>query len=174
VFFTEDDLPRLRENYEAEENAYVKGLLENYVSQSVTVGSAYSEKVMFAIDSMAYYYALFGDETVGKKAVELSLSTAGWTFPTTFNSRRMGRAIFSMTLVYDWCYDLIGDEDKETMINTCIAWAGKTEVGWPPQNLGAVTGHGAEQDFLRYVGVCNRNLQRTPRYLELCRRQILR
>ncbi len=71
--------------------------------------------------------------------------------------RQYGYVMFVAATVYDWCYDLLTDEDKIQFIagvENCLcqgrnAYEAKMEVGFPPTGQGSVSGHGSEFQILR-------------------------
>ena len=72
-------------------------------------------------------------------------------------TRDYGYIMFSAAIVYDWCYDLLTEEDKTQFIAgveniLCTgsnANGAKMEVGFPPSALGAVADHACEYMVLR-------------------------
>ena len=71
--------------------------------------------------------------------------------------RQYGAVMCTAAIVYDWCYDLLTDLDKEQIIagvENCICRGkneagAKMEVGFPPSGQGVVSGHGSERQILR-------------------------
>ena len=43
--------------------------------------------------------------------------------------RLYGRMINVLAEVYDWCYDILGNEDKERIIKLCIDYGYRMEMG---------------------------------------------
>ena len=76
--------------------------------------------------------------------------------------RQYGHLMFVSAIVYDWCYDLLTEADREQIIagvehricrmrNDMTPREGQVvlEVGFPPAGQGAVVGHGSEGQILR-------------------------
>ena len=70
----------------------------------------------------------------------------------------MGRSgiIQYISKVYDWCYDLLTEEDKEILIKKGLAISTKLECGWPPVKMSAFNSdHGSEGsvqvDFMSFA-----------------------
>ena len=71
--------------------------------------------------------------------------------------RQYGAVMCTAAIVYDWCYPLLTDLDKEQIIagvENCICRGeneagAKMEVGFPPAGQGVVSGHGSERQILR-------------------------
>ena len=71
--------------------------------------------------------------------------------------REYGSVMYTAAIVYDWCYDLLTDVDKEQIIagienRICRGKneaGAKMEVGFPPSKQTSVSGHGSERQILR-------------------------
>lgn len=63
---------------------------------------------------------------------------------STYSSRYIGDTMVAVACVYDWCYDLLTDADKQFFIDRCLDRASVTEVGYPPVKRGLITSHGVE------------------------------
>src|SRR5690606_4743358 len=64
-------------------------------------------------------------------------------------TREIGRAIYTGSLVYDWCHDLLTEEEKESLYAGLMRLAIDMEAGWPPFRQTIITGHGAEAQINR-------------------------
>src|SRR5690606_28503276 len=66
-------------------------------------------------------------------------------------SREIGRAIYTGALVYDWCYPLLEQGEKELLRKHMMRLARDMEIGWPPfygvESI--VNGHGNEAQICR-------------------------
>lgn len=61
-----------------------------------------------------------------------------------------GHLIFTAAQIYDWCYDALTDEDRNTVISACESIAeAYFEMGYPPARQMAISGHGGEAQLLR-------------------------
>ena len=150
VYFRKADIPALIAKLNHPENSYVKNIFENQVEKEIQVGEIYSESVLQQIEAKAYYYALFGDKEKGREAVDAILKTPDWNMGSGSDITRIyGRAIESVGIVYDWCYDLIRIEERKSLIDSAICWAGYMEIGWPPNKQQSLSGHGAEAQLLK-------------------------
>ncbi len=139
----------------------------------------YNGNVLGIIEAKALYYALYKDSTDEKHADALMRGYQAiyamknylltldvqWTF--TDHCRMYGHTMFVTSLVYDWCYDLLSESDKEQFMfgvenllcdgNANAPDKGthhglKMEMGFPPQTSirqTPITGHGAEDQLLR-------------------------
>ena len=168
VLFTEEDISDIKENISAKENAYAFEALENYVNRSFTVPTSetkYKEITLNAIEAQAFYYAVFKDDPeladaaleAGQKAID-GIDIIGYMNPGTTVSdvcRRWGRMMNVLAEVYDWCYDLLSEEQKITVPNRfreygqyMEMWVGTAEDG-APSGQGVIVGHGCEAQLLR-------------------------
>jgi heparin/heparan-sulfate lyase len=59
-------------------------------------------------------------------------------------SRENGETIFTASIVYDWCHNLLTAEDKELFYKELMRLALIMECGYPPFKQQITTGHGSE------------------------------
>lgn len=64
-------------------------------------------------------------------------------------TRSMGDALVAGAEVYDWCYHLMTEEDKESFVKHFKRIAGQKEVGYPPTKQNDIGGHGGEGEIMR-------------------------
>ncbi len=154
VYFTKEDIPSLIEKLNDPINAPLKKIFDGYIADHSGAGSAYNGAAQLEkMEAKAYYYALFGDKEVGREAINLSLeSMRTWPFLSDIegNTRTNGWFIATWSKVYDWCYDLLTEEEKAFFITRCEQSASVMEVGWPPvKQPEMLWGHGAEAQVHR-------------------------
>ena len=192
VLFNSDDIPAIVENMHKEENARAFATFMSKVNSNVDGKltpieqvkpqtfeyTNYNVSVLRAIEAKALYYALFKDDPNypdaklhGYEAVYAMknyLLTFAVQYDFSDQCRMYGEGMYYSALVYDWCYDLLTDEDKtqfrlgvqnlmcDGTSNT--PWLGTThegrklEGGFPALAVEAqtpLTGHGAEAQVLR-------------------------
>ncbi len=157
LWVTKSTLPKVRANLETEEN---KTAWENVKLTALTPFDikfnteeemSYDAKLESAVESKAFYYLMTGDKNIGLEAVKLmtgylSLVEFGNILDIT---REIGRAIYTASLVYDWCYDLLSPADKKILYNNLLRLADDMEIGWPPFKQQIVNGHGNEAQVNR-------------------------
>ena len=113
-----------------------------------------------AIHAKALAHLIYGDDYYGYQAVYYMknfLKSLDIRQMYNDQSRDYGYIMFSAAIVYDWCYDLLTEEDKthfiagvENILCTGSNANGvKMEVGFPPSALGAVSDHACEYMVLR-------------------------
>jgi heparin/heparan-sulfate lyase len=64
-------------------------------------------------------------------------------------TREKGATILTAALVYDWCFPLLSAEDKTLFIKNMKRIAKTMEIGYPPTQQGAITGHAGEAQLMR-------------------------
>ena len=154
VLFTEDDIPRIKANMEKDENQYAVNKLKSLLRYSTNgnSGGKYNLTTLGKIEAFAFDYAINGNIQSGNVAVSAiinyldKIEAEGYTSNYT---REGGATIYFASKVYDWCYDLLTQEQKKKIIAKCEMLAHEMEIGWPPNDQGSVVGHGAEAQLLR-------------------------
>ena len=120
----------------------------------------YSDKPIELCAVKALGYKLCGDENYGYHAIFalknflLTLDVKSFPFD---QYRAYGYVMFIAACVYDWCYELLTDEDKRQIIaaieHKCVSGSNckgeRFEIGFPPYKQQSVTGHGSEYQLLR-------------------------
>ena len=112
------------------------------------------------IQAKALAHLIYDDDYYGYQAVYYMKN-----FLKSLDIKRMyndqmrdyGYIMFTAALVYDWCYDLLDEDDKIQFISgvencLCVgsnSKGAKTEVGFPPSKLGSVADHACEYMILR-------------------------
>ncbi len=157
VLLRASDIPRIKSNLTHPQNIEVYeylvgrskletdgnlGLLGNGASSNMNLS------LLECIEANAFLYLMDNDVEKGKRAVELVKNMITTLVNRKSNqdtaTRTGGQAIFVASLVYDWCYYLISDEDKALIRQYAFFHASLMEVGWPPIHGGYVLGHDVE------------------------------
>lgn len=102
------------------------------------------------------------DASVARDAIEKTLQILQGTNYGTANdmSRASGVAIMVGAIVYDWCYDQLTEQDKNSFINHFKRIAATMECGWPLKGVDYINGHASEWMIMRDLlsaGVAVRN-----------------
>ena len=138
-------------------------------SVNVTVNIAnihnFNVRPLTVIQAKALNYLITEDSSYGYEAIlylKNFLLTLNIKQIASDQCRQYGYLMYTAALVYDWCYDLLTDEDKKQIIagvehrvcrmrNDMTKREGQVvlEVGFPPSGQGAVVGHGSERQILR-------------------------
>jgi len=164
LFFRERDIPALQEKIT---NPLMKDCWNGIVQNAalVTDGKLIQKDskhnlnmiVVNAIEAKAFLYAFQNNRLTGKEAVIAMINLNSTLIPNYANPlvyRELGRVILATAIVYDWCYDLIGEHEKKFLIARMETWASKMEFKWPQLNQGSVSGHGVEAQLLRDMLAC--------------------
>lgn len=115
----------------------------------------YNDSLERIIEAKAFCYLMTDDKTVGEDAVRLAL---GYMSVLEFGNitygditREVGRAIYTASLVYDWCYPLMDANSRRQLRNDLMRLARDMEIGWPPfYGLESIiNGHGNESQVCR-------------------------
>lgn len=156
LFVTESDIPALKEKVHNKniELGYemIKALAKRNVNFKLPAGNSdfsdYSQYDDIIIAKAFMYLIGEADSSVASEAVKnIRDFLDSVTFDksdSTYASRYMGETMLAAACVYDWCYDSLTNEDKESILESCIGLASLTEVGFPPVKRGFVTSHGVE------------------------------
>lgn len=169
---TADMLPELREMLE---NPTYKNLTKDFWAlanvkngEKLNDGSSiYNEGVMTdhgkysycgrslaAIEAKALAYLITADEVYGYEAIvgiKNAILTLDYSADVFHDEYRGADLVITVVCaVYDWCYDLLTDEDKEQLAAGVYNILGpQLEVGFPPYSMSAISGHGTGTQFLR-------------------------
>lgn len=154
VLFTKADIPEILENAKKSENAGAWTQLLKYAESTQyepTVNlSSYSADLIKAIDSKAFYYAIYGDEKIGREAIDYLINFISLKRSIATNDyTTKGETTYLIALVYDWCYPLLTDAEKIYFQNQVITIAQTNETKWPPTNSSSIVGHLQENIFMR-------------------------
>ncbi|NOU68769.1 hypothetical protein GC096_32610 [Paenibacillus sp. LMG 31461] len=125
---------------------------EGTVEPLGTKSMNYSIAVRKAIDANALIYLLEGDPQRGRRAITMllnNLNSIQFTDPGQYT--QIGDTINAAAMVYDWCFDLLTEAEKTTIINRIEFIASQTELGYPVFNQGAIVSHGSGNQLLKYL-----------------------
>ena len=152
VMVSSHNIDTIRENLTKPQNtsAY-KSYLEytEYAMSGEYSGSTF--ELLTRIEAKAFRYLMTGEELYGLQAIynlKNAILTAEHIEIDPY--RAYGLTMYVAACVYDWCYDLLTDEDKEHILRGTINLLGKRmEVGCPPAKVGAIAHHTVECQILR-------------------------
>lgn len=161
LYVTKDDIPKIKEKFNSDfykveyqkitekGNMSLNGLLPPGATD-YTNYSSYGDILL----SRAFLY-LTGDadsrhalETVRELKSFLGTVTFG-EYNSTYASRYMGDVMVFSACVYDWCYDVMTDSDRQYIIRKLKSFAKETEVGYPATKRSYVISHAAESLIYR-------------------------
>lgn len=94
----------------------------------------------------ALEYLLTKNKKIGRKAITSlldTLTTSSWPHVQDI-ARASGRMMVTGAIVYDWCYDLLKEDEKQVFITAFVRLAKTLECGYPPIKQNPITGHSSE------------------------------
>ena len=170
VLFTPNSIETVRQNTE---NAVNKEAYSKYMTYSDVPGDGkfrtltdnstnnLDYTITEYIEAKAFRYAMTGEKIYGYQAIyciKNAILTINIPEGTLADSTRAwGHIMYIAGCVYDWCYDLMTEDDKAQIINGCVTrlgpnmeivrYDGATNI--VPTAQGSVYGHGAESQLLR-------------------------
>jgi hypothetical protein len=103
-----------------------------------------------SIEANALIYLLEGDPQRGRRTIDMlinNLNTIQFTHSNQYGL--IGPTINAAAMVYDWCYPLLTEEEKATIIAKMESLAGQMEIGYPPIHQGSVVSHGTGDQLLK-------------------------
>ena len=120
----------------------------------------YDESVLSEIRAMAFDYQVTGNLLSGYRAIyalKNYLKTIDIRSMTGDQERQHGNIMYNAACVYDWCYDLLTETDKQQIVlgveKKIVTGSNNSgermEIGFPPKQQQAMTGHGSERQLLR-------------------------
>ncbi|WP_298646139.1 hypothetical protein [uncultured Proteiniphilum sp.] len=139
------------ENKQYWEDLMKRAVIPFEVQYEDGVEVSYDAKLENAAREKAFYYLMTNEEKIGKEAIQLMTSYLSHVeFGNLLDiTREIGRAIYTASLVYDWCYRLMEPEDKDIIYENLMRLAEEMEIGWPPFKQSVLTGHGSEAQITR-------------------------
>lgn len=157
IWVNEQSLPQVRANLDNGENAPLWAQVKRRAARSVEfkirpgAEVGYDAALETAAVSKAFVHLMTGDQGPGREAVALMRDyLAAVQFDNLLDiTREIGRAIYSGALIYDWCYDVMTPEDRQSIRKSLMRLADDMEIGWPPFLQTVVNGHGNEAQLNR-------------------------
>ncbi len=164
LFFRAKDIPALKEKIN---NPLMADCWERIVENATLqtdgklqrdgVKHNMNNKVVNSIEAKAFLYAFQKNQQAGKEAVA-AMMNYNTTIIIDHNKadvcRDIGRVILMTAIVYDWCYDLIGLQDKKWLITRLENLGKQMEIVWPKLVQGSIVGHGVEAQLARDMLAC--------------------
>lgn len=157
LFFKAEDIPAIKEQI-ANTSFFASTYETNKkLAQKEIVGKLPEGKTEFGqfsnypdiIRARAFMYAMgevdaeFIKETIKECRDYVSTVTFA-TYNSTDGSRHMGNVMIAAACLYDWCYDLLTEEDKAHFCEALPKIAEQTEMGYPPTKRNYLLSHSIE------------------------------
>lgn len=105
----------------------------------------------YKVEWEALQYLVTSDNTLGRAIIEATLPLLQRCKLRDRQDacRETGRMMVTGAIVYDWCYRLLTDQEKQAFIKELVRLAATQECGYPPTRQGSVTGHSSEAMIMR-------------------------
>jgi heparin/heparan-sulfate lyase len=157
IWVNEQSLPVVRANLDKGENAplwkQVKKRAAKPFELKIPADAelGYNSALESTVVTKAFVHLMTGDKARGREAVTLIRDyLAAVRFDNLLDiTREIGRAIYSGSLAYDWCYDVMTPEERESIHKSLMRLADDMEIGWPPFRQSIINGHGNEAQVNR-------------------------
>jgi heparin/heparan-sulfate lyase len=146
------DLPGLRDKTAMPEMKQVWERLQSFARTNIDeVQSCETPEDVYVIEANALMYVVENDKEAGLRAKMLALRCIAKSFNPNYQdiSRSIGRLMLACAVVYDWCRELLADEDRQHMIRHFKRLAHMLECGFPPNKEGSIVGHTSEWMLMR-------------------------
>ena len=152
------DIERIKRNLELDECKLATSLWQELCQKEILcVGATpdfgtYDISEYLAVEAKALKALLSGSEADAREAIDgaIFLLENSEFDKGIMKARWSGHLIFVSSLVYDWCYSFLTDNEKSVIISKCEQMAEKYfEMGYPPAKQAAISGHGSEAQLLR-------------------------
>jgi heparin/heparan-sulfate lyase len=110
------------------------------VWQELQSEAKHNTQVRLELDALRYL--LDHDDALGRRTIADTLALVQRTHAQ--ESRKIGRMMDTAAMVYDWCYPLLTDLEKQVFIKQLLDMAKNLECGYPPDKGSFVIGHPSE------------------------------
>lgn len=160
LYLNPDNIEEFKTNAKSHGYAWMLNKFYGYADHTLntsldtTLSNNYNSMTLVKIMCRALKYVL-GDETDPAHAEQTILYMREFleTVRTPDDqgdiTRVRGDILVCASIVYDWCYDRLTDDDKAFFKKKMISLIASKEIGWPPKNMSSVASHGGEQEIFR-------------------------
>lgn len=157
LWVNHDILPSIRFNLTEPEHLPHWANMQELASKQIECDFKEGEEIDFNHEiedvavAKAFVSLMSNDHKSGKEAIVLIRKyLASVEFGNILDiTREIGMAIYAASLVYDWCYELMSKEERNSIKINLERIADDMEIGWPPFKQKIVNGHGNEAQVLR-------------------------
>lgn len=159
LYLQKEHIPDLKQRFE---NPKLKPILDELIKMSQEVVKddgktktwrEYTKQQGVTVESElnAAKYLTTKNPEIGRKAITdilAKMKSSHWPKVQDI-ARAAGRLMVSGAVVYDWCYDLITESEKQEFVAEFLRLAHMLECGYPPVKQTSVTGHSSEWMIMR-------------------------
>ena len=137
VLVNPNTINKVRKRFESRKMKPVKAKIYTQAAaknSGVPEGEKVTKEIYHAIDANAFLYLIKNNKSAGEQAVRMikevmpALNTKN---EKGVDDRLNHRVIYSAAMVYDWCYDLMTDEDRNFLYAHVKRLLELSEYGWP-------------------------------------------
>lgn len=159
LYLKQEHIPDLKQRFEDPE---LKPILDKLIKMSqekvkddgtIKTWREYVDQKGVTVESElnAARYLTTKNPEIGRKAITdilEKMKASDWPDVQDI-ARAAGRLMVSGAVVYDWCYELITENEKQEFVTEFIRLAKMLECGYPPVKQTSVTGHSSEWMIMR-------------------------
>ena len=157
LFVNNDDISNIKERLSNTYNSLAWDSINEYAEKSLENQTLSNQ--LLIVQSNALKYLLYGDTSNGNTAIKYYsiLSSYLETLNTVIKSdsyklaNTAGEAMVTGAMVYDWCYDLLSNDEKLQYISLFKTLASFLEIGYPPTLSSTITSHASGNQLLYYL-----------------------
>ena len=160
VMFRQSDKQRIVNNFEHEENRRAYELWQRICKKDFRqfyddiAAGKYNLMVCFMIESKAFEAWVEDDEKKARDVIDNTKKIVEhYSIDRNVNlmlCRHTGHVVFVVSLVYDWLYKYLSEQEKLFFIEKCEQFLeAAMEVGYPPVNQRNTHSHSHEAQYLR-------------------------
>ena len=160
LYLTADRLPGIKQALSAEQN---RGAYAHYLAclgeeidgrlpppaPNMARRTNADSHLLGVIECLSLSWLLDQNREHARRAIDAILAYHETIEHYDYNTE--GQEVFTLALVYDWCFDALTDEEKERFNLAIRETASLLELGYPEIKQGMVTGHGPEGQLMRDV-----------------------
>lgn len=117
----------------------------------------YGNPLFESIKACALFRLLDQDDKSGRTAIQrlfTVLDSIDFSKNPLFDemyTRSGGELLVVVAVVYDWCFDLLREEERQKLRDAAKDLIAHMEAGWPPVRQGAVSSHSGEAQLMRDI-----------------------
>ena len=131
----------------------------NDPSDDYYLKNKFDREILSQVEAKALAYLITGDELYGYEAIRacknMMLTLRYWDNKQQDTYWGASMTAYVISHVYDWCYDLLSENDKNQIIGGVrTLLLPQLEFKYPPSNMSGVSGHGTgRQMFVDYLSL---------------------
>lgn len=158
LLVTKDMIPALKNNMQTVELSTAYKIAEAYAGEDLSSAVAaaaggYNTALETKIEARALMY-LIGEhnEKQARQTIDYArtyLAAVNYKSSVQDITREVGYAMMMGAVVYDWCYELLTEDDKEFFTSRFKVLASMKEIGYPPVKLSSIGSHAGEYEIMR-------------------------